>query len=61
VASIYHFRRGLHPHHDHGDHLATLRALVGGLMAIVLLAALVAGITGGAAYALFLGVTTLLK
>ncbi|GAA1960570.1 hypothetical protein GCM10009798_20310 [Nocardioides panacihumi] len=49
MAEIYHWRRHAHgggvPHHQ------TLRALAGGVMAIVALVALVAGLVGAAMYA----------
>ena len=57
MASIYHSRRDVAARHDHADHVALFRALAGGLMAIVLLVALVAGIAGGVVYALVLLVT----
>jgi hypothetical protein len=60
VASIYHPRRDL-AHHEHGDHLAVLRAIAGGLMAIALLVAMVAGIAGAAIYAFVLLLTMLFQ
>jgi len=49
MAEIYHWRRHVHG----GDvvHHPTLRALAGGVMAIVALVALVAGLAGAAMYA----------
>ena len=50
MADIFHSRRYLHPHGGHADQWALVRALVGGVLAIALLAALVAGLAGGAVY-----------
>jgi hypothetical protein len=61
VASIYHSRRDLAARHDHSDHLAVFRAIVGGLMAIALLVALVAGIAGAAVYGLVMLLTMLFQ
>ena len=52
MADSFHSRRYLHPHGGHADHWALLRALVGGVLAIALLAALTAALAGGAVYAL---------
>ncbi|GAB7003845.1 hypothetical protein JCM18899A_13170 [Nocardioides sp. AN3] len=60
MADIYHWRR----HHPtpRGDGLpkhATLRAMVGGVTAIVLLTALLAGIIGAVVYAVVFGLLKL--
>jgi hypothetical protein len=54
VADIYHWhwRRHLEPREGRVQGHLVLRAMVGGVAAIVVLAALVAGIAGGALYAL---------
>jgi hypothetical protein len=51
VADIYHWRRHHYPHEGPRDGWALVRALLGGAVAIVVLVALVAGLTGGALYA----------
>jgi hypothetical protein len=61
MADIFHSRRYLHPHGGHADLWALVRAVVGGMLAIVLLAALAAGLAGGAVYALVRVVTALVE
>lgn len=61
MASIYHFRKDLHRPHEHADLWAMLRAILGGLIAIVLLVALVVAITGGALYAIVTLLTMLFQ
>jgi hypothetical protein len=45
-------RRYLHPRGGDEDQLALARALVGGVLAMTLLAALIAGLAGGSVYVL---------
>ena len=57
MADIHHWHRQRPVRDGAGNHWALLRALAGGLVAIVLLVALVAGVAGLALYALVLGLT----
>jgi hypothetical protein len=53
MAAIYHWHHHVRPEREgHGNVLATVRALVGGLFAILVLVAMVSAILGGALYVL---------
>ncbi|MDH2416590.1 hypothetical protein [Nocardioides sp. CER19] len=50
MAAIYHWHHHVPEREGHGNVLATLRALVGGLMAILILVAMLSAFLGGTLY-----------